>query len=887
MTATPFQPPLPIDDVLPELLAALDRVPRVVLQAPPGAGKTTRVPLALLGAAWLGGRTLVMLEPRRLAARAAARRMAATLGEAVGGTVGFRVRAETRVSARTRVEVVTEGVLTRMLQEDAALERVGAVLFDEFHERSLQADLGLALVLELQQVLRDDLRVLVMSATLDGARVAALLGRAGVGAPGDVLGTAAPVVTSAGRAYPVEVRWRAQRPPPQFGAAEAAAASTVRRALDAHDGDVLVFLPGAAEIRRAADALDHPPLAPHVRVHALHGLLPPGEQDAAIAPAPAGERKVVLATAIAETSLTIEGVRVVVDAGLARVPRFEPRSGMTRLDTVRVSRAGAEQRRGRAGRVAPGVCYRLWPEAEHAGLLAYAAPEILEADLAPLALELAAAGVRDPGTLLWLDPPPPAAYARARELLTQLEALTSTDADGRITAHGRRMAELGLHPRLAHMILTADGASVGTACALAALLGERDVLRGQPGRPAEADVGLRLALMRPGPVPATLHGATVDRAGVHRVRDDSLALLRRMRAGARAPDGARAGDEPGGEEVGALVAAAYPDRVAQRRPGAPGRFLLRNGRGAGLPVDDPLAGAPYLAVAELVGVPGEREDRIALAAALTLDAIERQFGAQIAGEHEVEWDDATDAVRARQVERLGALVLRERPARAADPAGTAELLTDVVRARIGADGSGIDALAPHGAARLLRSRVAFARYLAEVLAEPGAVRAGPWSDWSDGALAQSLDEWLAPHLGGLRSWAEVRALDYAAIFAGALTHAQRTALDALAPTHLTVPTGSRLPIDYSDPTAPTLAVRLQELFGLAETPRVGGGRVPVVLELLSPAHRPVQVTRDLAGFWRSSYFEVRRELRGRYPKHSWPEDPATAEPTARAKKRGG
>ncbi|HEY0778050.1 MAG TPA: ATP-dependent helicase HrpB, partial [Gemmatirosa sp.] len=596
-----FTPPLPIDDALPALGAALAAGTRVVLQAPPGAGKTTRVPLALLDAGWLGGSALVMLEPRRLAARAAARRMAATLGERVGDTIGFRVRGETRVGPRTRIEVVTEGVLTRMLRDDAALERVGVVVFDEYHERSLQADLGLALVLELQQVLRDDLRVLVMSATLDGARVAALLGHAGDGTP-------APVVTSAGRAYPVEVRWSAPRASARHGAAEIAAA-TVRRALGEHDGDVLVFLPGAAEIRRAGDSLAHPPLPPDVRVHALYGLLPPAEQDAAIAPSAPGERKVVLATAIAETSLTIEGVRVVVDAGLARVPRFSPRSGMTYLDTVRVSQAGAEQRRGRAGRVAPGVCYRLWSEAEHAGLLPYALPEILDADLAPLALELAAAGVRDPGTLLWLDAPPASAYARARELLAQLDALTDAGPDGRLTAHGRRMIDVGLHPRLAHMTLTAAPDGAWAARGLAVVLAERDVLRGPPERPAEVDVELRLALLRPGPVPATVHGATVDRAAVYRARDELSALTRRLGARDHA-------DVPGvtGAAIGALVAAAYPDRVAQLRPGSPGRFLMRNGRGVVVPADDPLARAPYLAVAELVGAAGERESRVALAA---------------------------------------------------------------------------------------------------------------------------------------------------------------------------------------------------------------------------------------------------------------------------------
>ncbi len=897
MSRRPDVPPLPIDDALPALRAALAANARAVLVAPPGAGKTTRVPLALLDAPWMAGRAVVMLEPRRLAARAAARRMADALGESVGETVGYRVRLDSRVGPRTRVEVVTEGVLPRLLHDDPALERVGAVLFDEYHERSLQADLGLALTLDTQDVLRPDLRVLVMSATLDGARVARLLAGAG-GAP-------APVVASEGRAYPVEVRWAPRRPDPAArGAVEGAVAAAVRAALAAHPGDVLAFLPGAAEIRRTAELLGGSP-APGARVHELHGQLDAEAQDAAVAPAPDGARKVVLATNIAETSLTIEGVRVVVDAGLARVPRFSPRSGMTHLDTVRVSRAGAAQRAGRAGRVAPGVCYRLWPEAEHHGLLAHATPEVLEADLAPLALELAAAGVGDPRALRWLDPPPEAAFAGARALLGQLGAL---DGAGRVTAHGRAMSALPLHPRLAHMLLRAramGGPAVDAAGALAALLADRDVLRpAGPGAPPDADLRLRVALVlgarggeAEGGVPAAVHGAPVDRAGVHRARQEARALGQRLRglaAGAPRPRGPDAGPpapDVAAERdaaVGPLVALAYPDRVAQRRAAggdadrgpAPGRFLLRNGRGTALGADQSLAREPYLAVAELAGAAGERESRVALAAPLTLADLEAHFADQIERSEEVAWDAAAGLVRARVVERLGALVLRERRLADPDPARVAAALVDAVRQDLRA--RGLEAALPWSdAARHLRERVAFVR--AHGL---GPTSGEAWPDWSHAALAGSLDAWLGPALVGLRRRGDIDALDLHAVLAGQLTWAQRAALDELAPTHVVVPTGSRVRVDYADPAAPVLAVRLQELFGLADTPRVGHNRVVLTLHLLSPAHRPVQVTRDLAGFWRSSYFDVRRELRGRYPRHPWPDDPTTAEPTRRAKPRG-
>jgi ATP-dependent helicase HrpB len=837
---------LPIEDALPELRAALAGAGAAVLQAPPGAGKTTRVPLALLAEPWLAGQRIVMLEPRRLAARAAAARMAATLGERVGECVGHRVRMDTRVGPRTRVEVVTEGVLTRMLQHDPALEGVGLLVFDEFHERSLHADLGLALALQSRAVLREDLRILVMSATLDGGPVAALLG-------------GAPVVTSEGRSWPVRTRYLDR---PVEGRLAPAVASAVRRALDEEaEGDVLVFLPGAGEIRQVEEMLNDGGLPGGTWLAPLYGSLPPEAQDRAIAPAAPGRRKVVLATSIAETSLTIEGVRVVVDGGWMRVPRFSPRTGMTRLETVRVSRASANQRRGRAGRLGPGVCYRLWPEHLHAGLPAHGRPEMLDADLAPLALELAAWGVADPAELAWLDEPPAAAFSQARELLAELEAL---DAAGGITRHGRRMAELALHPRLAHMLLRARAAGhAAVACGLAALLSERDVFRGEGGA-AEADLRLRLQVLRDvergRQPPAFVRGHRVDREGVRRAAADAARLRRHLRVSI---------DEPSDEAAAGLVLAfAYPDRIAQRRPGGGGRYLLRNGRGAVFSGPDALAAEPYLVVPELDGQ--GRESRVYLAAPVSPDELREHFGGQIETADEVAWDAASRAVRARRRERLGALVLRESPLRDADPGAVSAALLEGIRAE------GLAALPWSDAARHARERIAFLHHV-----DPAG-----WPDVSDAALEGAMDEWLAPHLRGMRGADDLRGLDLAAALLAVVPWDRRAALDELAPTHVTVPSGSRIPIDYSDPAAPVLAVRLQEMFGLVETPRIARGAVPLTLHLLSPAHRPVQVTRDLAGFWRGSYFEVRKDLRGRYPRHPWPDDPLTTPPTRRAKPRG-
>lgn len=832
---------LPIESALPALREALRDRAAGVLQAPPGSGKTTRVPLALLAEPWLGRQRIVMLEPRRLAARAAASWMARQLGEGVGGTVGYRIRGDTRVSAATRIEVVTEGVLTRLVSADPGLDGIGLVVFDEFHERSLHGDLGLALTLHARALVREDLRVLVMSATLDGARVSALL-------------EGAPVVRVEGRSYPVDTCY--QRP-----AADApihvATAGAVRDALDAEAGDVLAFLPGAGEIRRTAALLEAAGLARGIRVHPLYGDLDPAAQEAAIAPSPAGTRKVVLATSIAETSLTIEGVRVVVDAGYSRVPRFSARTGMTRLETVRVSQASADQRRGRAGRVAPGACWRLWPEAANAELRPFDTPEILAADLAPLVLDLADAGVTDAAELRWLDPPPAASLQQGRELLGELGAL---DAAGRITPHGRRMAALAVHPRLAHMLVRAGALGLaGAAADIAAILSERDPLGGDAG----ADLTLRLDALR--------RGRPGARAGaLHRIRQEAGRLLGRLGAD-RGPESSSAA-----EDAGLLLALAYPDRIGQRRSGPAGavgsgqtqrvaRFLLRNGTGAYVADSDPLAREDYIVAADLDGTP--RESRIYLGAALGLDDLEREFGNQVSREEEIAWDDATERVIARRREWLGAIVLREAPLRDPDPAAVKRAVLDRVRRE------GLASLPWSETAVRTRDRLRFAGRVA-----PG------WADVSDPALLDTLADWLGPGLEGVRSGEDLRRLDLGQLLLARLSWEQRAALDRLAPTHLEVPSGSRIAIDYTDADTPVLAVRLQEVFGWADTPRVGGGTVPLTLHLLSPARRPVQVTRDLASFWRTGYFEVRKDLKGRYPRHDWPDDPLRAEPTRRTKR---
>ena len=796
---------------------------------------------------WLVNRKILVLEPRRLAARAAARRMAQTLGERPGQTVGYRVRRDSVVGPGTRIEVVTEGILTRMLQSDPALEPVALIIFDEFHERSLHADLGLALALQSRAILRPDLKLLVMSATLDGGPISALLGNA-------------PIITSEGRNFPVETRHIARRPDTWV---EPAVASAVRLALQQDEGDILVFLPGGAEIRRTQDLLNGERgtgNGERISILPLHGTLSAEEQDATIAPSRPGHRKVVLATSIAETSLTIDGVRVVVDCGLSRVPRFSPRTGMTRLTTVRVSRSSADQRRGRAGRTSPGICYRLWAAEEDHHLVPRPAPEILEADLAPLALELAASGVNDPAELAWLDPPPAAAMAEGRGLLRQLGGL---DSEERITPHGRELAELGAHPRLGHLLLRGRdaGASI-VAGQLAALLEERDVLRAVDGR-SDPDLQLRVDLLSSGSTPPVYHGMQVDRGRLHRVRQEAQAWSRQLRTRKIEGDPLSAAE---------LLALAYPDRVAQRREGQAGRFLLRNGLGA-FTEAPALALSDYLVAAELDG--DRRESRIWLAAGLTLAEVMGLFGDQVEREDVVEWVEPDGVLKAVRRERLGAIVLREGQLRDPDPALLSSALEGLIRRE------GLSALNWTEAAKSLRQRLAFVSQLAG----SGGI-SGRWPDVSDQGLLSTLSDWLGGKLSTVRRRADLARLELVEPMLTLIGWEERRVLEQLAPTHLEVPTGSRIPVDYSDPAAPVLAVRLQEVFGLTETPRVGGGRVPVTMHLLSPAHRPVQVTRDLAGFWRTSYFDVRKDLRGRYPKHFWPEDPLTAEPTRRAKPRG-
>jgi ATP-dependent helicase HrpB len=828
----------PIDPLLPAVLESLAQAPNLVLEAPPGAGKTTRVPPALLDASWRNDGRIVVLEPRRLAARAAARFMAATRGEAVGETFGYRVRLDSKVSAATRVELVTDGLFLRRLQADTALEGVAAVLFDEVHERSLDVDLALALCLEVQAALRPDLRLVAMSATLDGAPLARLMGNARR-------------LASEGRAFPVETRWLGRPEPGGF--IEDAVAAAIRLAVGEAPGDALVFLPGAGEIRRVAQRLKSRPLGGEFSVLPLHGELDLRAQDEAIRPSPPGRRKIVLATAIAETSLTIEGIRIVIDSGLARVPRFDPASGMTRLDTVRVSQAGAEQRRGRAGRVAPGLCYRLWHEAEHRALPAFAVPEIREADLAPLVLELAQWGTADPAKLAWLDAPPPAALEQARELLRRLGAL---DAAGRITEHGRAMAAFGAHPRLAHMMIA--GAAMGEgplATELAALIEERDVLRPSSGAGAARAIDIRLRLAA-----FEREAKGFDRGAVERLRRVAAMWRRQLRLGDAASGSDRA--------AGRLLAFAYPDRIAQAR-GARGAFRLSNGRGAVCDPADPLAAAAYLAVAELDG--DRQEARIFRAAPLTRDEIETVFAAEIVAETEIAWDEREAAVKARRRTRLDHLLLSD----AALPRPEPERVIAAVIA--GIRRLGIDDLPWAGEAGSLRARIAFLRRID-----------GPeqgWPDVGDAALLASLEDWLAPFLEGVTRRIQFREIPLARAIASRLTREQMRRLEREAPAAMRVPSGRELRIDYAAGDVPVLAVRIQEMFGASATPAVAGGRVSLLLHLLSPAQRPIQVTSDLAGFWRRGYLEARADLRGRYPRHYWPDDPMAAAPTSRVRPR--
>jgi ATP-dependent helicase HrpB len=859
--AARIPPDLPIADLVPRLLRVLAS-PRegpsgAVVVAPPGAGKTTAIPLALLDAPWLQGRKILLLEPRRLAARAAAWRMADLLGETdVGMTVGYRVRMDTRVGPRTRIEVVTEGILTRMLQEDPGAEGVGAILFDEFHERSLHADLGLALALEARDLFHPDLRLLVMSATLDPEPVARLLR-----APG---GPPASVFRSEGRQYPVETVWR-ERPVRESsprGWIEPAVAATVRRALAEVEGDVLVFLPGAAEIRRTARALED--RGAGVDLHLLHGSLSREAQDRALAPAARGRRKIVLASAVAETSLTIEGVRVVVDSGLMRIPRFDPGTAMTRLETVRVSRDTADQRRGRAGRTAPGVCYRLWTEGEDRGLVPHRTPEVVEADLAPLVMELARWGA-EAGDLRWVDPPPAGGVSAALGLLRDLGVV---DDAGALTAHGEQVARMGAHPRLGHLLLSAARLGVGAVgCEIAALLGERDPLRGD-GQAPDADLRLRVeALRSPGGGSAPLPGLSVDRGALARARKEAGFWRRRLENEVEAMPQQRQGSSGTDvAHVGILAALAWPDRVGRLRGG--NRYLLAGGRGAILEGDQTLVGRPWLVAVE---VDGRGPDvRILQAAPVELEEVEDHLGHHIKETEEVTWNSGAGRVEAARIRRLGALELSRSGGVAADPGRITGVLAEGIR------GMGLEALAWTAAGRALRQRLAFLHHLAPE----------DWPGVSDEVLLGSLEDWLLPLVPGARSLAELTRVELAEALLARLPWEQRARLDQWAPTHLEVPSGSRVALDYADPSAPVLAARLQELFGMRETPRLAGGRVRVTVHLLSPARRPVQVTQDLESFWREGYFEVRKDLRGRYPRHFWPDDPLTAPATRRVRPRG-
>ena len=839
---------LPIDEALPALRAALAARDAVVLQAPPGAGKSTVVPLALAEQPWANGKRILMLEPRRLAARAVARRMALSLREPVGETVGYRMRLETCVGPRTRIEVITEGVFTRMLQSDPALEGVAAVIFDEFHERSLQADLGLTLCLDARAQLGGSLRIVVMSATLDGEPVAALLG--GV-----------PLVTSAGRSWPVETVYLGKGLPLLPGgpdSPEQAVVLGVRRALRESAGDVLVFLPGAGEIRRVQERLGDVA----ARVLPLYGELAAAEQDAALESDPGGARRVILATNVAETSLTIPGIRVVVDAGLVRRSLFDPATGMSRLETQRVSRASADQRQGRAGRVAPGVCYRLWGEGAHRSLAAFTTPEIAEADLAPLALELASWGTREVAALAWLEPPPAPTLAAARTLLQRLGAV---DAEGRLTAHGRELVRVPAHPRLAHLLIEArrrDLARLGAE--LAALLSDRDLLRGGPGTARDADILTRLELLRG----EWAGGAEADRGALARARR-SVELFRRI-AGAspRVADAGGGHDGPGGaghlsSEVGMLLACAYPDRIGRLRGGADGRYALSNGRGAAFAHVDRLARSEFIVAVELDD--RDREARILLAAGLDREALDAAAGARIERLDEVQWSARDEAVVARRIERLDDLVLAEKPIQPPPRERAAAAMLDGLRAL------GIGALPWDDESRDLQARVELAR----ARSLPGTA---DWPRFDDASLLDSIDEWLAPWLDGITRRTQLSRVPLLEALHARLGYERQRRLDDWLPTHLTVPTGSRIRIDYRDDLAPCASMRMQEVFGLAETPRLGGGAIPVTFKLLSPAQRPLQITRDLASFWRNAYLDVRKDMRGRYPRHYWPEDPLTAEP---------
>ena len=839
MAALSF-PDLPICPILPKLGLTLAHNPSAILCAPPGSGKITLVPLALACEPWLDGQKILMLEPRRLATRASASRMAELLGCELGGEVGYQVRFDNKTGEETKIEVITEGILTRRLQQDPSLSGIGLVIFDEFHERSLHADLGLALCLDLLE-LRDDLRILVMSATLEAEKLSRLMDNA-------------PILSVSTHNYPVGIHYEQREPKGRTGESMA---GKILQLVQAEQGDILAFLPGSGEIR-AAESILRKNLAKEIELLPLYGNLAKENQDRAVKPQSGGPRRIILATNIAETSLTIPGVTIVVDSGLCRRPKFHPTSGLTRLETMRISKASSAQRAGRVGRTGPGTCYRLWTEGVQKGLQTATPPEIAEADLASLVLELALWGVIHIESMSWLDPPPAGAVNQARELLQKLEAL---DGDGRITAMGRKIALLPVHPRLAHMIISAQSRTEKSlACDIAALLGERDPFKANSNY-RSTDIAERLQLLN-----------LFRKKGVDAVRsrggdstvctqiERSVTQLRRL-AGVDKKIAAKG-------RLGLLLAAAFPDRVARQRPGQRTRYLLSGGKGAKLREGDPMTSEQWLAVAELDA--GEIEGRIYLAAGLDERDLRQRFSAQIEMSNAVYWDSGQSRVISQKQEKFGALLLQSSPLSNPDPDAVQIALLN------GVQKMGLECLNWSKEARNLQSRVALLRR-----EQPE----GGWPDFSDKGLLATLADWLGPYLNGITKREQLERLNLKATLQDRLDWQRQKRLEAEAPTHILVPSGTRLRLEYSMDEPPVLAVRMQELFGLAVTPTVSAGKIPVILHLLNPARRPVQITRDLKGFWENTWPEVRKELLGRYPKHYWPEDPWNAEATSRVKKR--
>ncbi len=849
----PLPTELPIFSIIPALRNALRKKQTVILSSPPGSGKTTVVPLTLLEEQWLADRSILILEPRRLATRMAARRMASILEEPVGKTVGYRVRFDNKVSAATRLEVVTEGILTRRLQSDPELTGIGLVIFDEFHERSLHADLGLGLCLDVMRGLRDDLKILIMSATLDVVNIKRLLGDAGI-------------VRGEGKQFPVNIYYPQNTtakgrygtlPETTFSFSRCVSQmkNAVTEAAHSEPGDILVFLPGTGEIRKTAEQLSKWAIREGISLFPLHGNLPKKLQDKAVLPDSKGKRRLVLATSIAETSLTIEGVRIVIDSGWSRVSRFDPNSGLSRLTTVRVSRASAKQRCGRAGRMEPGVCFRLWDKDIDQGLKPHSRPEILDADLAWLALELAHWGIACPDQLQWLDLPPVGHFAQAINLLTHLGAI---DIHGRITLQGKRMATLPVHPRLARMLVAAEEiGGVKKACDLAALLAERDIWGGKRSiSPVDIDTRLQvLADYRQTKQKASPHPSidSIACGAVDRVARQFRKLLQRNKTAGKAPSG------------GTLLAYAYPDRIAQLRPSSHDRYLLANGRGVSLPEGDHLVNTPYLVAAHLDA--GRMDGRIYLAASITKNELFRVFKDSIQSVDKVFWDNTLQEVVTAKQERLQELILTSSPLPATDAEAIFQAMLEGIRHM------GLDALPWTKEARTLQARILLLReHLPDL----------PWPDCSDQEIWDNLSEWLAPYLSGITRRKHLANLNMTTILKNQMDWKMQQQLDEQAPSHIRVPSGSNKKLQYASDAPPVLAVRLQEMFGLPDTPSICRGRVKVMLHLLSPAQRPIQITQDLKGFWNRTYPEVKKELKGRYPKHHWPDDPWSASPTARA-----